>query len=165
MRQLRLSPICLPTAGPYSLGHVAGAGVLAWRKWLTFVVPLGFVWACTASPRPQVRPPDPPQVFSEECGGLRVQFTLERKPRSTPVYDVYVTDLAGQPLVDGVRVVLAFTSVGKEDSTTTLVAQPQEAGHYAPAGGFTLTPGSWKVETIVRRANTAEAVCAFYLNL
>ena len=135
------------------------------RGWLEVALLSGLLWACAQPSRSLLRAPEPPQVFTEECGGLRVQFTLERKPRGAPAYDVYVTALSGQLLTDTTRVLLAFTSAGKDISTTTLVAQPKEAGHYGPAGGFALTPGPWKVEVLVRRTGGPEATCAFDLNL
>ena len=133
---------------------------------LAVVLLAGLLGTCAESPRPLLRAPDPPpQMFTEECGGLRVQFTLQRKLRNAPVYEVYVTDLSGQPLAEGARVVLAFTSTGNNVSTTTVVAQSTGAGHYGSAGGFTLTSGPWKVEAIVRRATEAEAVCVFDVNV
>jgi len=124
---------------------------------LAVVLLSGLLGACAESSRPLLRAPDPPpQVLTEECGGLRVQFTLVRKLRSTPAYEVSVTDLSGQPLAEDARVVLAFTSMGKDVSTTTVVVQPAGAGHYGSAGGFNLTSGPWTVEAIVRRATEAE---------
>jgi hypothetical protein len=126
----------------------------------------GLLWACAVPSRAPLRAPDPPpQIFTAECGGLRVQFTVEQQPRSAPRYEVSITDLSGQPLAEVVRVILAFTSAGKDISTTTVVAQPKGAGRYGPPSGFTVTAGAWKVEAIVRRAETPAATCAFYLNL
>jgi hypothetical protein len=131
----------------------------------TFLVFLLFN-ACAEQTRPIISQPAPaPQVFVQECTGVRVQFSLERKPRSESVYDVYVTDLSGQPLADITRVVLAFTSLGTERSTTTRVAQPTVTGHYVSTSGLPLAPGAWQVDTIVRQASGSEAVCTFYLNL
>jgi hypothetical protein len=133
---------------------------------LAVVLLSGLLGACAESPRPLLRAPDPPpQVLTEECGGLRVQFTLVRKLRSAPAYEVSVTDLSGQPLAEDARVVLAFTSMGKDVSTTTVVVPPTGAGRYGSAGGFTLTSGPWTVEAIVRRATEAEARCVFDVNV
>jgi len=47
-----------------------------------------------------------PQVVAQECGGLRVQLTVERRRQSAAVADVLITDAAGQILPDLSRVVL-----------------------------------------------------------
>ncbi len=136
---------------------------------LQMVLLPALLWACAEPARSQLRTPEPPQeahqILTEECGGLRVQLTLERKPRNAPVYTVSVTDLSGQPLTSDARVILAFTSVGEAIGTTTAVARPIGGGHYAFTGGFALTPGPWQVEAIVRRANAAEVTCVFSFNL
>jgi hypothetical protein len=131
----------------------------------TFLIVLLF-GACTEQTRPIIDQPAPaPQVFVQECAGIRVLFSLQRKPRSESVYEVYATDLSGQPLAAITRVVLAFTSLGTEHSTTTRVAQPTGTGHYVSTSELPLAPGAWQIDTIVRQASGSEAVCTFYINL
>ncbi len=117
--------------------------------------------ACTPPPRVPPRPPDPPQIFTTECDGLRMQLTVARQPRSAPTYELYITDASGQPLAEDARVVLAFTPAGPYVSTTTVVARRTGAGRYGPANGFVLSPGAWQVEVIARQAGGTEAVCLF----
>jgi len=65
------------------------------------------LWACAEPPRMQLRTPDlSPQVVAQECGGLRVQLTVERRRQSAAFADVLITDAAGQILPDLSRVVL-----------------------------------------------------------
>ncbi len=131
------------------------------KKRLVGALCASILWACTQPASVPSRAPEPPQVFTADCTNLRMQFTLQRKPRSAPTYEIYITDQSGQPLPEGARVIVAFTSVGKHISTTTVVAQPQGAGRYGPAGGFTLSPGAWQIEAIVRQVNGTETVCVF----
>jgi len=124
------------------------------------------LWACVGPPRPQIRAPEPlPQVPTQECGGLRAQLTLDRRRQSAVVADVLITEAAGHMLSDISRVVLAFTRKTQASTTTTLVAQLREAGHYAPMSEFFLTPGSWIIEVIVRRADGAAVSCLFSFDL
>lgn len=132
---------------------------------LAVVLSCGLLWACAAPPASVRRAPEPPQVWTAECGELRVQLQLERKPQHAQTYDVFITDLSGQVLTDITRVTLAATSAGKDISTATVVAQAKGSGHYEAVGGITTTPGSWQVEAIVRRADAPVATCVFYLNL
>lgn len=135
------------------------------RKRLAVLALTGLLGACAASPRPSFHPPEPPQVFTQECDDQRVRFTLDRKQRAAPAYTVSITDLLGQPLAEEARVILAFTSMGNDRSTTTLVAQPTGNGSYTPPGGFLLTPGAWQVEVIIRQQDAREAVCVFRLDV
>ena len=123
------------------------------REWSKVILSV-LLGAHTKLPRLQLRAPDPhPQVLTQECGGLRVQLTLDRRRQSAPVADVFVTDAAGQMPSDISRIVLALTQKTQANTTTTLVAGLREAGHYAPMSKFLLTPGPWTVEVTVRRAN------------
>ncbi len=119
------------------------------------------VLACAPPLSAPPRLPDPPQIFTAECNGLRMRLSVERQPRSAPLYELYIADSSGHPLPEDARVVLAFTSAGPHASTTTLVAQRTGAGRYGPAPGFILSPGSWQVEVIARQASGSEAVCLF----
>jgi hypothetical protein len=135
------------------------------RKWSKVLLWSVLFWACAGPARPPLHAPAPlPQVWTQECDGLRVQITLQGTRPSTLVSDVYLTNLSGQLLADIARVILAFTARGT-GSTTTLVAQPTGAGHYVPAAVFPVTPSSWQVEVIVRRASGLVATCVFALNL
>lgn len=135
------------------------------KKRIVAMLGVSVLWACTPPARMSPPAPAPPQVFTTDCRNLRLQLTLERKPRSVPVYELYITDLSGQPLAEDARVVLAFTSVSKQVSTTTVVAQPKGNGRYGPGSGFTLSPGTWQLEAIVRPVNGAEAICVFNFNV
>ena len=135
------------------------------RKWSKVILWSVLFWACAGPSRPPLPPPEPlPQELTQECGGLRVQITLQWARPSASVSDVYLTDLSGQLLADIARVVLAFTA-GGTDSTTTMVAQPTAAGHYVPVARFLVTPGLWRVGVIVRRASGLAVTCVFALNL
>ena len=124
------------------------------------------LWACAEPPRMQLRTPDlSPQVVAQECGGLRVQLTVERRRQSAAVADVLITDAAGQILPDLSRVVLAFTRTTQANATTTLVAQHREAGHYTTISQFLLMADSWTVEVIMRRANGVTVNCMFSVAL
>ena len=130
-----------------------------WSKVVLSVV----LWACAEPPRSQLRTPEPPspQVLTQECGEVRVQLTLDRKRQSASVVDVSVTDADGHMLSDLSRVVLAFTRKTQANITTTLVARLREAEHYTPMSEFPLTPGSWTIEVIVRRASGSAVSCPF----
>lgn len=119
------------------------------------------LWTCTDSARAPLRAPEPPQVLTQECGGLRVQVTLGRRYQSAFVADVFITDAAGQMPSGISRIVLAFTRRTQVDTTTTLVARLRESGHYTPISEFPLTPGSWIVEVIVRRDDGMAVRCLF----
>ena len=135
------------------------------REWSTVVLAL-LLWACAEPPRLPLRAPNlPPQILTQECDGLRVQLTLDRGHQSALVADVFVSDVAGQILSDLSRVVLAFTRKTQVDTTTTLVAQLREAGHYVPVSAFPLTSDPWTVEVILRRTNSSAASCFFALDL
>jgi hypothetical protein len=124
------------------------------------------LWACVEPPSMQLRTPDlSPQVLAQECGGLRVQLTVERRRQSAAVADVLITDAAGQMLSDLSRVVLAFTRTTQANATTTLVAQHREAGHYTTLSEFLLMPDPWTVEVIMRRANGVTVNCMFSVAL
>jgi hypothetical protein len=124
------------------------------------------LWACVEPARSQLRAPMPlPQVFTQACNGLQVQLTLQRTRASALVSEVAITDSANHQLTDLVRVVLAFTSADADRSTTTVVAQPTTVGPYVPTGKFTLTPGPWTVEVILRRTTGQTVTCAFSLTL
>jgi hypothetical protein len=104
-------------------------------------------------------------VLTQESGELRVQLTLERRRQSTLVADVFVTNTAGQMLSDISRVILAFTRRTQANTTTTLVAELRERGHYTPMSEFPLTTGPWIVEVIVRRDNGIAVNCVFSFDL
>ena len=124
------------------------------------------LWACTEPARAPLRAPEPPrQILTQECGGLRVQLTLDRRRQSALVADVVITDAAGQIPSDISRVVLAFTRKIRVDTTTTLVAQPREAGQYVPMSEFPLTPDPWTVEVIVRQTKSSAVSCLFSLDV
>jgi len=131
----------------------------------------GLLWGCVGpshAPTPLFRSRvSSPIVISEDCNGLRAQFTFQREPQSTSSYHVLLTDSSSQPLIDASRVIFAFTPLDKDDITTTLVALPTSmgAGFYAPRSTFTPTSGLWKVEIVVRRGTAFEAVCVFKANL
>jgi hypothetical protein len=103
------------------------------REWSKVVLAV-VLWACAEPPRSQLRTLEPPspQVLTQECGGVRVQLTLDRTRQSASVADVFVTDAAGHVLSDLSRVVLAFTRKTQAHITTTLVAQLRAAGYYEP---------------------------------
>jgi hypothetical protein len=70
------------------------------REW-SKVVLSGLFWACVEPSRSQLRTLEPPpQVLTQECGGLRVQLTLDRRRQSASVADLFVTDAAGHILSD-----------------------------------------------------------------
>lgn len=143
-------------------GKLWGPDVRAWSK----VVLSMLLLACAESPRLQLRAPDPPpQVLTQECGGLRVRLTLDRRRQSALITDVFVTDAADQMLSDISRVVLAFIRKTQANTTTTLVASLREAGHYVPTSEFPLTPDPWTVGVIVRRANGIAVSCLFSFDL
>jgi hypothetical protein len=125
------------------------------------------LWACVEPARSPLGAPAPlpPQVFTQECNGLRVRMTLEQTRASVLVSDVAITDSSGHRPVDIARVILAFTSGDHNRSTTTVVARPTEAGLHVPTGKVILTPGSWTVEVIVRRTTDLAVTCVFSLNL
>jgi hypothetical protein len=135
------------------------------RRWSKVILWSMVFWACAGPSRSPLHAPPPlPQVWTQACGGLRVQIALQRAHPSSSVSAVYLTDLSGQPLADDTRMVLAFTAKGT-DSTTTMVARSTGGGQYVLRSGFTLTSGPWRIEVIVRRANAAEVACVFFLNL
>lgn len=143
-------------------------------KWRVFVW-LGFLIvcsaACSAASQPASRPALPPQVRSQDCGDLHIQFHLSQSQDQTPTYQASIRDQSGQLPNNIARVLFAFTLLpepGKAmGSTTTLTAQPSGDGRYVSTGGFRMTSGQWQVEVIVRRQNGSdgndggEVVCAF----
>jgi hypothetical protein len=136
------------------------------RDWPGVVLPVLLCWACSASPRVHLRAPTPPaQVLTQECSGLKVQVTLDRGHQSAFVADVFISDAAGQMPSGISRVVLAFTRRTQANTTTTLVAQLREAGHYAPISEFPLTPDPWAVDVIIRRGDGPAARCLFSFDL
>ena len=79
--------------GTFAMGNRRGPDV---REWSPVVLSV-LLWACVEPARVQTRAPDPPpQVLTQECGGLRVQLTLVRRRQSALVADVFVTD-RGRP--------------------------------------------------------------------
>ena len=133
-------------------------------KWLVFVW-LGVLAACSAASQPAFRPALPPQVRTQDCGDLHIQFRLSHSQDQTPTYRTSIHDQSGQLPSDIARVLFAFTVLpapGKAmGSTTTLTAQPSGDGRYVSTGGFRMTSGQWQVEVIVRRQDGSEVVCAF----
>lgn len=124
------------------------------------------LWSCTEPVRVPLRVPDPPpQILTQECGGLRIQLTLNRRRQNAWVADIFVTDAANQMPSDISRVVLAFTRRTQANATTTLVAQLREAGHYVPMSDFLLTPGPWTIEVIVRRTSGTAVSCLYSFDL
>jgi hypothetical protein len=125
------------------------------------------LWACVEPARSPLGAPAPlpPQVFTQECNGLRVQVTLDHRYQNAALADVVLTDAAGSLPADIGRVVLAFTPQHQRGATTTLVARLSEAGHYAPASALPLTPGPWTLEVIVYRTTGRAVTCVFSLNL
>jgi len=148
--------------GTFAMENRRGPDVRAWSPVVLSVL----LWACVEPARVQTRAPDPPpQVLTQECGGLRVQLTLNRRRQSALVADVFVTDAANQMPSDIGRVVLAFTRKTQVNTTTTLVAHPKEAGHYELMSDFPLTPDPWIVEVSVRRTNDIAVSCLFSFDL
>ena len=125
---------------------------------------LALLWACADPSRLQLRTPvlpPPPQVVAQECQGLQVQLTVERRPQGAKVVDVFITNAADHTLANMSRVVLAFTRHTQANTTTTLVARRTEAGHYTIMSEFLLLPDPWTVEVIMRRADGVPAHCLF----
>jgi hypothetical protein len=137
------------------------------KEWMKMGLWSMLLWACVEPARSPLGTPAPlpPQVFTQECNGLRVQMTLEQTRASALVSEVLITDSSGHLLADIARVILAFTSGGQNLSTTTVVARPTEAGLHVPTGKVTMPPGSWTVEVIVRRTTGLAVTCVFSLNL
>jgi hypothetical protein len=109
-----------------------------------------------------------PVILSQQCKGLQVKFSFERKSQTAASYSLHITDEFGQPLPNVTRIILAFTPLDQDDNNTvTLVAHPnfQEAGTYAPKSTFAPNPGLWKVETVVRRDRADDTLCTFTSNL
>ena len=109
-----------------------------------------------------------PVILSQECKGLHVKFSFERKSQTAASYSLHVTDDSGQPLPNITRIILAFTPLDQDDNNTvTLVAHPnfQEAGTYAPKSTYAPNPGLWKIETVVRRDRADDTLCTFTSNL
>lgn len=135
------------------------------REVLGLALLAGVLTACSPT-RPPLGITEPsPQILMQDCGGARVQLTIERKRDRTSTYTVSATDSSGTPLTDVTRVVVTFTSTDQNISMTTTATYPTADGRYVPQGNFILTPGSWTVEAIVRRAQAAEVVCTFSLQL
>ena len=109
-----------------------------------------------------------PVILSQQCKGLQVKFSFERKSQTAASYSLHITDEFGQPLPNVTRIILAFTPLDQDDNNTvTLVAHPnfQEAGTYAPKSTYAPNPGLWKVETVVRRDRADDTLCTFTSNL
>jgi len=90
-----------------------------------------------------------PVVLSQECKGLQVKFSFERKSQTLAAYSLHITDEFGQPLSNITRIILAFTPLDQnDDNTVTLVAHQnfQDATLYAPKSTYAPNPGLWKVE-------------------
>ena len=133
------------------------------RQWSPVVVAV-LLWACAGPSRLQLRTPvlpPPPQVVAQECEGLRVQLTVERRLQGAQIVDVFITNAADYTLANMSRVVLAFTRHTQAHTTTTLVARRTEAGHYTMMSEFLLLPDSWTVEVSMRRADGVPAHCLF----
>ena len=123
---------------------------------------LGVVAGCGLNWGPLGDPP-PTSVSAQQCGGLNVDFSFQRQRNDVPVYQAYITDLAGQLVPDITRVVLTLSQTEKPGSTITLVVQSAGDGRYTAQAGGALAPGFWRVEMIVRRAKSPEVTCRFYL--
>src|SRR5262245_2536842 len=109
-----------------------------------------------------------PVILSQQCKGLQVKFSFERKSQTAASYSLHITDEFGQPLPNITRIILAFTPLDQDDNNTvTLVAHPnfQEVGTYAPKSTYAPNPGLWKVETVVRRDRADDTLCTFTSNL
>jgi hypothetical protein len=126
----------------------------------------GLLTACGPLATP-FRPAKPPRlVATQDCGDIRVRLMTQPGTYDRPLYEVYLTDMAGQLLPDVSRVVLTFISTSKDRvGTTTVVTRMAEAGHYMSESSFLLTPGTWRIEAIIRRAYKAEVVCPFSFTL
>ena len=136
------------------------------KEWVTVLVSV-LLGACAEPSHVPMRvlAPSPPEVLTQECGGLRVQLMLERKRQSASITDVFITG-AAEPMPSEInRVVLAFTRQTQAHTTTTLIARLTEAGHYAPINEFLLTPDPWLIEVIVRRVNGNAVNCQFAFTL
>ncbi len=142
------------------------------RHRLTIIALCALLWSCT--PTAGQRPSNifgksyTPVILSEECKGLQVKFTFERKSQTTATYSLHITDEFGQPLSNITRIILAFTPLDQQDdNTVTLIAHPnpQDAGSYAPKSTYAPNPGLWKVETVVRRDRANDTLCTFTSNL
>jgi hypothetical protein len=109
-----------------------------------------------------------PVILSQECQGLHVKFSFERKSQTVASYSLHITDESGQPLANITRIILAFTPLNHDDNNTvTLVAHPnsQDAGTYVPKSTYAPNPGLWKIETVVRRDRADDTLCTFTSNL
>jgi hypothetical protein len=136
------------------------------KEWIVVVLWSVLLWGCTEPARIPMRAPvPPPQILTQECGGLRVQVTLERRRQGVLVADVFITETDSQIPSDISRVVLAFTRKAQANTTTTIVAELRETGHYAPLSEFSLTPDPWTVEVTVRRVNSPAVSCLFSFDL
>jgi hypothetical protein len=130
-----------------------------------------FLWGCTSTATaPGQRSTSifgtsyTPVALSQECKGLQVKFTFERKSQVAAQYTLFITDEFGQPLFNITRIILAFTPLDQDDNNTvTLVAHPNpsDARSYAPKSTYAPNPGLWKVETVVRRDGTTDTLCTF----
>lgn len=118
--------------------------------------------ACGLNWGPLADPP-PTSVSAQQCGGLNIDFSFQRQRDGVPVYQVYITDLAGHLVPDITRVVMTLSQTEKPGSTITLVVQAAGDGRYTAQAGSALASGFWRVEMIVRRAKSPEATCRFYL--
>jgi hypothetical protein len=130
-----------------------------------------FLWGCSTTPSAPGQqstsifgPSYTPVALAQECKGLQVKFTFERKSQTAAQYSLLITDEFGQPLFNITRIILAFTPLDpNDDNTVTLVAHPNpgDARLYAPKSTYAPNPGLWKVEAVVRRGGTSDTLCTF----
>ena len=142
------------------------------RYWLIITTLCSLLWSCTSTTGQRsydiFGKSYAPVLLSQECKGLQVKFTFERKSQTAATYSLHITDEFGQPLLNITRILLAFTPLDQDDNNTvTLVAHPnlQDTGTYAPKSTYAPNPGLWKVETVVRRERADDTLCTFTSNL
>ena len=103
-------------------------------------------------------------VLQQQVEDLTFTMTIEPALVGNNVFDIAVTDAAGQPVTDVSEMDLRFTFLEQSLGASEAVPEEIDTGLYRLEGAFISLIGEWQVEVAVRRPGSYDAFAPYRLN-
>ena len=103
-------------------------------------------------------------VLQQQVEDLTFTMTIEPALVGNNIFDIAITDAAGQPVSDISDIDLRFTFLEQSLGASEAVPEQIDAGLYRLEGAFISLIGEWQVEVAVRRPGSYDAFAPYRLN-
>ncbi|MCB0012609.1 MAG: c-type cytochrome, partial [Anaerolineales bacterium] len=103
-------------------------------------------------------------ILQQQVEDLTFTMTIEPALVGNNVFDIAVTDAAGQPVSDISEMDIRFTFLEQSLGASEAVPEELDTGLYRLEGAFISLIGEWQVEVAVRRPGSYDAFAPYRLN-